>query len=70
MHTLPERLFTPAIDALTLTARWEYPRGWRMSVAHCHAGEGWSLCPVDQYADLVTEELLDVALAVLTGLLE
>jgi hypothetical protein len=68
-HVLPERLFTPAIDAVTLGIDFDYPNGWRVAVVHRHSGEGWSLCAPDRYDSLTAHEACTVVQSVLEDLL-
>jgi hypothetical protein len=69
VHLLPGRLFTPALDGITVVAAYDLSYGWRMSMNHRHSGEGWSLCPVDRYDHLVAGELHDVTCAAMWELL-
>jgi hypothetical protein len=72
MHpNLQDRLYVPAIDAVTIRLEHVLSQGWSMHLAHRHSGEAWETCSVDSYTGCTPEELvqvLDAALSALWGL--
>jgi hypothetical protein len=69
MHQLPGRLFTPAIDSISVVLNHTISEGWRLSVAHRHSGEGWQRCSTDRYEYLTSSEACDTLDAVVLELL-
>ena len=55
-----DRLFHIAPDALSVTARWEYPDGWTVVVASSAAGRDGRRTTRDRYDRLTPDELVAV----------
>jgi hypothetical protein len=64
-----DRLYTPAIDSVAVTMRWEGRPGFHLAIYHRHSGEDWSACPIEQWDALTASELIDVVTASLELLL-
>lgn len=53
-------LFRPALAAVAITARYEFPDGWKVSVGTLREGETWGDVARSTYDHLTTAEALDV----------
>lgn len=61
MHeTFNDRLYEPAIDAITIGIQHVLSQGWHVVIAHRHSGEPWDACPTDVCGSLAAVELLDL----------
>lgn len=58
-----QRLWTPPVRGLAITARWEYPSGWVLVVRAVREGEEWASGWRTSYEMLTTPELVDVVFA-------
>jgi hypothetical protein len=62
-----DRLFRLPPEAVSVTASYAWPFGWRVTVGVRRADEGWHEARMETYEHLSTEELLQVIDADLTA---
>jgi hypothetical protein len=54
------RIGAPAVEALAVSAHWDFGVGWVVTLTHRHSGSGWGECDNESYDHLTTEEMIDV----------
>lgn len=64
------RLFKIAPDAIAITARWEHPDGWSLTITASAAGPDGRSTVTDRYDRLASDELPDLVCAVVHGSLQ
>lgn len=60
-----DRLFRLPVAAITVTAYYEAPEGWRLVITARRADESWTDTRPEWYSHLTSNEMLDVLSAAL-----